>query len=351
MMDLYLAKKAAGTFIFTKRTSPARFFNLCRILFQHYVTKPPVVSGKPIRLIIDIGNICNLSCPLCPTGQGKKGRAAGFMKYENYKRIIDELGDSLFEVDLYNWGEPLLHGELPSMIEYANKRNIQTAISSNMNRLTPELAEKLVRSGLDWITVSLDGTNAGSYGKYRVGGDIQKVLSNVKLIAETKKRLGIKTPKLIWQFLVMAHNEDETETAKGMMNETGFDELQIRPLRCDMGEEIKLDDSEKVKKTKDWLPKNGKFSRYDLKTGKAKTGTRNCLFLWIQGVVHWNGSVTPCCSIYEEKHDFGNMFEEGGFLKIWNNRKYQAARILVKRKKPVEGHVCSYCIKNGFIAY
>ncbi len=351
MIDFYFARKLAGTFLFTRRTTPRRFLNLCRILFQHYVTRPAEVKGKPVRLIIDTCNLCNLRCPLCPTGQGRTERARGTLGLEDFKRIIAELGDCLYEADLYNWGEPLLNKELPAMIACASAAGVRTTISSNLNLLTPDTAEALVKSGLDQITVSLDGTDQESYGKYRIGGDFSRVAANVKLMADTKARLGSATPHLVWQYLVMAGTEAGIPEARASWKKLGFDELHLRPVRCDMAEEIKLPDAEKISRTSSWLPKEQALSRYDYSGGRSKTSPSTCLFLWTQAVVHWNGAVTPCCSIYEESHDFGNMFSDGGFMAVWNNRKYRMARESVAKMEPYEGHVCSYCIKNGFIDY
>ncbi len=64
--------------------------------------------GYPYHLIVDTGNVCNLRCALCPTGQRKDGRSKGIMSFDNFKRIIDELAPYLLTVDLYNWGGAIL---------------------------------------------------------------------------------------------------------------------------------------------------------------------------------------------------------------------------------------------------
>ena len=66
----------------------------------------------PTRISIETGNICNLKCPLCPTGRKDPGPSRGFMAFEDYKKIIDELSRDLILVRLYNWGEPLLNKNL-----------------------------------------------------------------------------------------------------------------------------------------------------------------------------------------------------------------------------------------------
>jgi MoaA/NifB/PqqE/SkfB family radical SAM enzyme len=44
------------------------------------------------------------------------------MDFEDYKKIIDEMGDYLLNVTLWNFGEPFLHKQISDMIDYAKKK-------------------------------------------------------------------------------------------------------------------------------------------------------------------------------------------------------------------------------------
>jgi MoaA/NifB/PqqE/SkfB family radical SAM enzyme len=125
------------------------------------------------------------------------------MSFDNFRRIIDELGAYLYRVDLHNWGEPLLNDEIYRMISYARARNIEVRVSSNLNVIDQVKAEKLVKSGLDVLIVSLDGASQETYMQYRVGGRFDKVLNSIKMVTEIKKELSASKPFIIWQFLVM----------------------------------------------------------------------------------------------------------------------------------------------------
>jgi len=80
------------------------------------------VIGYPHFILIEPTNICNLRCPLCPTGRGEKGRSKGKMSLDKFKRIIDEIGDYLYDIELDNWGEPLLNKDIFELIRYANEK-------------------------------------------------------------------------------------------------------------------------------------------------------------------------------------------------------------------------------------
>ena len=60
------------------------------------------------------------------------------------------------------------------------------------------MAEAVVRSGLDTMIVSLDGVTQDVYEQYRVAGRLDRVLDNLRLLVETKRRLGVETPYLEW---------------------------------------------------------------------------------------------------------------------------------------------------------
>ena len=116
--------KLINKLIFLKQIlTPRKIYNLVLKEIQ-YLFGHSRLLYFPNKLTIDIGNVCNLRCPLCPTGRADKSASKGFMKFEEFKRIIDELGDYLTNLELYNWGEPLLNRDLIKMIHYAKARNI-----------------------------------------------------------------------------------------------------------------------------------------------------------------------------------------------------------------------------------
>ena len=298
-----------------------------------------IVRGYPSHLTVDITNICNLKCPLCPTGIGVPGRPKGMLEFELFKRIVDEMGKYLVSIDLFNWGEPFLNKDIYSMIAYANKRNIVTSVSTNFHHFSEPLADKLLSSGLDILILSVDGASQESYEKYRVGGDFQKVIGNISLLVKKKQERAIKRPFIFWQFLVMRHNEHEIEAAKQIAGELGVDKITFDHAY------LPVATREEAMK---WLPKDQKYHRYNLEELEKMWVARetqkelssgmdiapvhqdfkrrvNCSWLWTQTTINWDGSVSPCCAIYEQSEDFGSL-SDSSFKRMWNNEKYRASR-------------------------
>jgi len=71
-----------------------------------------------------------------------------------------------------------------------------------------------------------------------------------------------------------------------------------------------------------------------------------CKLLWFQSTIQPDGSVSPCCAIWPEKFDFGNI-NDSSFRKIWSNKKYQNARRIGRGDDiSINGHICYICKQN-----
>lgn len=302
----------------------------------------------PNTLTIDIGNVCNLRCPLCPTGRGDGDAAKGFMKFEEYCRVIDELAPYLTKLDLHNWGEPLLNKDLIPMINYAKKRSIPVHISTNLMRLTPETAKELIATKLEKIFISCDGASPETYSTYRVGGDFSTVIDNTRILVDEKRRQGNSYTRLRLLFHVFRHNEHEIEKIAELARSLSV-ELVIDRMRPDMGKEVFEDTKDAINRDREWIPTNPDYCPFDMEKESKKRET-SCRELWKTAVVNWEGSILPCCAVYGEKYRFGNIFEES-FKKIWNNDKYRSAREEVLGKTERSPTICHICKSHGYLHF
>jgi MoaA/NifB/PqqE/SkfB family radical SAM enzyme len=310
---------------FFKYNSPRKFFNLMRLLVEYKQRKIRLTSFPPV-LVIESTNVCNLRCPLCPTGAGTLKRRPRMLKFEEFKKVVDSIGDYLYQIYFHWNGEPLLNKELWQMVEYAHKKRIGAAFDTNLNLLNKEEAKKLVLSGLDYLIMSIDGLSQETYVNYRVGGDFEKVIENIKHIVYWKRKLRMTTPLIIWQFLVFKHNLHEVDKVEDFAKHLGVDDVSIGSA---VGEEnhpdiymrvVNVDRSKLILEGEEWL----KYAK------KWKT----CDFLWFCAYVAVDGALLPCCLVYSEGTEFGNVFEEDKpFQEIWNNAKFQAARSIFRYRK------------------
>ena len=153
--------------------------------------------GYPVVAQIEPTNFCNLSCPLCLTTSENQSRPRASLSYGTFKNFIDQVGDYLLLIVLWNWGEPFLNPDIFKMISYAKSKNILIHSSTNGNvQFSEEKAERLVKSGLDSLIFAVDGTTQKTYSKYRKGGNLELVLANIRTIVKIKKILELQLQDL-----------------------------------------------------------------------------------------------------------------------------------------------------------
>lgn len=300
------------------------------------------LKKKP-KLTIEVTNVCNLRCPLCPTASTMR-RPRGFMSLENYKKIIDGVVGLKSYVEMDFAGEPTLNKHLIEMISYANSRGIKTMISTNMMMGHGFDFEGLVKSGLTYIVMAVDGASQETENKYRVGADFRRVLKNMKAVTSARERLNSETPIITWQFIVMKHNQHEIVKAEKMAKEIGVDRLLFKSLSIIIGKDGKTGasfiphDRKKLSGNID-LPDDERYTKNYRDENAAKKEVKVCSWLW-DSVILWNGDVTICCADYHGDAVVGNVFRDGGFKNVWKSRKYAMMRKkIIRREIPI----CRMC--------
>ncbi|MDZ4182422.1 MAG: radical SAM protein, partial [Candidatus Cloacimonadaceae bacterium] len=218
------------------------------------VTKRARIGFYPPAIMIEPTNICNLKCPLCPSGNGELMRPRGMMPLARFKSVIREVRDHSGMLIFWSQGEPFLHPEAFAMIDFAVKSGMYVLTSSNLS-LEIDLM-KLLDSGLQHLIVSMDGISPATYDQYRVNGDYELVLRNMKELIRLKKQLGSRHPYIIWQFIVMKHNEHEIPEVKRMAKELGVDKLELKTAQIYAQQDMQT-----------YMPSDEKYARYQKRGG------------------------------------------------------------------------------------
>lgn len=293
-----------------------------------------VHRGMPFSFSVEPANFCNLRCPECPAGQRSLERPAGYMDIDVFSGMIMQLKRHLSYLMLYFQGEPMLNPGIYDMIAGARKEGIYTMLSTNGHHLDDDQAEKLVRSGLSRLIISMDGSRQETYGQYRVGGDLEKVSSGIRNVAGWKKKLGTARPIVIVQFLVLKSNRDEISDARKLAKSLGADSFVLKSVQV---QNYRDDDR--------WIPDDHKYSRYsrgaDGRWSLRKPIRNRCFRMWSGAVVSWDGRVVPCCFDKDARQQLGDIGERS-FRDIWKGKAYSEFRDQVfKDRSKID--ICNNC--------
>jgi radical SAM protein with 4Fe4S-binding SPASM domain len=192
---------------------------------------------------------------------------------------------------------------------------VHSVVSTNGHFLSEENSERLVRSPLRRIIVSLDGIDQNTYSTYRINGNITDVTAGLKNLAIAKKRHK-SSLKIEIQFLVNSINENQTE--------------QVRQFAKSVNALLRLKSMQIINKAEisSWLPSGRRFRRYRMKEGEYVSKNRlpdRCARLWFNPVITWDGKVVPCCFDKNAEYVMGDLNNES-FSEIWDGPKFRIFR-------------------------
>ena len=149
-----------------QKTNRGAYLNFLRAQFEA-MTGQALVQSYPYIMNIDPVSVCQLRCPICPTGvenESKRLREPVIFRERArlnpgcFDSLLGEVGEYLFMLMLYNWGEPLLNRDLPVFIRKAKEYQIFVEIHTNLSlRIDDAYLESILSSGIDVIAASIDG--------------------------------------------------------------------------------------------------------------------------------------------------------------------------------------------------
>jgi len=318
-----------------------RIFNFVKVETSFLISKlfhRNICWGFPYIFTVEPGSLCNLKCPLCVVGSQKLNRLQGLMSYELFERLLNEIGNYLIEILLFNQGEPFLHPKLIDFIRLSKKKKIYTSVSTNGHFLTnPDKVRDLIQSRLDVLIVSIDGASAETYTKYRHGGNFQQVISGVKKVQSLKRELKARHPEIYLQFLVTRQNESEIDAIRQLSQEIKADRLLFKTLQVENLEEANL-----------YLPEDERFSRYIVSPDGIKLKRKSsftCGRLWRSSVLLSDGQIVGCCFDKNAEYPAGRLDGKTQFKQIWYSKNYAQLRNQTLHKRTIGG-LCGNCTEG-----
>lgn len=187
-------------------------------------------SGSwPLRKIqLEPVNRCNYRCALCRTHR-KDWVPRRAIALDEFRRLIEPVTEQLEVLTLYGTrGEPLLHPQLEDIVACAKSRTrAKTRISTNGSLVNEARAHRLLDAGLDLIIFAVDGLTQQTYGAYREGGRLERVIDNLRRLCALKHTGGYRT-RVVFQFIPMIANEHEIPLVADFAYGLGVDIVKLK---------------------------------------------------------------------------------------------------------------------------
>lgn len=301
------------------------FLNLFKI-YNSYLFKKEKVNYLPVRLWLETSSRCNLACRLC-VNKDIDPALKGDLDYCLYKKIIDEIKDYVFDVNLFHRGEPLLNKNIIPMIDYASKRGIKTRIHTNGVLLNDKFSRDIIQSGLNLISFSFDGYTKNTYEKNRIGARYSKTIQNITDFLKIKKELKSITPFTIIQ--VMEFDEELSSDDFIKQKDSFVKKFDGLPL-----------DRIITRKPHNW---GGMLDIKGItKIDKKRSKIIPCTFPWYSLTVFYNGKVYLCPQDFAGEIQIGDLNNES-ITDIFNNEKIKNVRKRFKNKNISGLSPCNTC--------
>jgi MoaA/NifB/PqqE/SkfB family radical SAM enzyme len=331
---------------------------------REFLGRSTTLLSRPYGLLVDPSNGCNLACPGCVHSTTVKALKIfdwnkGLLSEARFRGLMQYYGSYAFQIKFCNYGEPITNPNTPRLIEIARNYLAQTSLSTNLGIRRFD-AEGYVRSGLDFMILSIDGATQKVYERYRKNGDIEVVYRNIENLVRAKRVLKKRTPIIRWQFLAFEHNAHEIPLALKAAKALGVDQFTVetpfdvswddpgvRPanvppmsVELDSGADfsadrpVQMDEmaTETIEREFEasWADR---LVQYPVTNRPGPPSEHTCHWLYKNMVMDANGRILPCCAAPRPDVELVfSTFKHERPEDCFNSDLYQEARLFFADK-------------------
>lgn len=300
---------------------------------KHYTVKPSTIR-------LECSSICQLRCPCCVIERNAEEQVIGngFLKLSHFKQVVDQ-NDWVAGIELSNRGEIFLNPEFLDIMRYADHQGVALFAGNgvNLNHVEDDVLEGLIKYRFRDMTCSIDGATDETYQNYRVGGDLNRVIDNIRKINFFKGLYRSELPILTWQFVIFGHNEHEISHARKMAAD----------LNMNFRLKLSWDPNFSPVRDKGLVARELESGSTSIEEFRQEYGVEYmqelmCSQLWVEPTINWDGKVLGCCANYWA--EFGTNAFTDGLLAAINSEKMRYARGMLLGEKPARAEIaCTQC--------
>jgi len=152
--------------------------------------KPP----PQLRMVAwELTRGCNLACVHC-RASAERGPYPGELTTEECFRVMDGIAFISKPVIILTGGEPLLRTDIFDLTRYGSNKGFRMVMATNGTLITRENAREMKASGIQRISVSLDGPDAETHDSFRkVKGAFEGSLRGIEIARQADLPFQINT--------------------------------------------------------------------------------------------------------------------------------------------------------------
>lgn len=148
---------------------------------------------KNMNITIDVTSRCNLKCKHCRVNEIEYD-----MTLDEIEKVFKKLKDFKPRGVFISGGEPLIRKDIVEIVKKSKKLAPVTVLNTNSLLLTEDLLKELIDAGLDYIQVSLDGTE-DAHDYIRGKGTYKKTIEKMKMINNYSDKIKLHISSVVSQ--------------------------------------------------------------------------------------------------------------------------------------------------------
>lgn len=298
---------------------------------------------------------CNLRCQKCNYW---KTTGSEELDSNGIERIIDQITELSCKNIKFSGGEVLLRDDLDQIIKYTKLKEIRVSITTNGTLIDEKKARKIVESGIDQVTISIDSPKSYKHDRLvGVKGAWKKSTLAFLLLRKEANNFNRKVD-LVLQCVVCKENYKELPEIINLAYVLGVKKVSFLPYNSShlinknsepskkevrhFNEVIFPQIEELSKKHKLKIINSAYYSFKDIT--KREYYQRNpCYTPWMDYYIDATGMVYACCNSKEANFRVGSL-KKTSLRNILYSKNYDKFR--EKCKPPIKNEICKDCINE-----
>ncbi len=151
-------------------------------------------KGQSLRLVAwETTRNCNLACMHC-RASATQGPFSGELDTDASFRLFDQIAQVGKPIIILTGGEPLLRTDIFDIAKYGTDKGLRMVMAPNGTLITENFAKQMADSGIQRISISLDGATRENHDRFRgVDGAFEGALRGIRLAKDAGIEFQINT--------------------------------------------------------------------------------------------------------------------------------------------------------------